>query len=420
MGDVATASMRARTPLAARADFPILATSRDGMPLAYLDSAATAQKPLAVLEAMDDYYRRYNANVHRGVYTLSEQATAAYEDARATVAAFIHASTPEEVIFTRNTTEAINLVAHSWGRRNLGSGDAILVSELEHHSNLVPWQLLAEERGARMLAIPADPAGNLDLSRLDDLLAQSVKLVAITQMSNVLGTIPPIKEIITRAHAAGALVLVDGAQSVPHLPVDVQALGCDFLAFSAHKMVGPTGIGALYGRRELLEPMPPFLGGGSMIKHVTLERSTYADVPQRFEAGTPAIAEAIGFGAAVRYLQDLGMDRVRAREAELTTALIETLALIPDVTILGPTGGERGGAVSFTVRGVHPHDVASLLDEENVAVRAGHHCCQPLMRVLGVGATTRASIAFYNNQEDLKALARGLHRVGKVFGLERS
>jgi len=410
----------ARTPLEARADFPILATSRDGKPLAYLDSAATAQKPRAVLDAMDDYYRRYNANVHRGVYTLSEQATAAYEDARATVAAFVHAHSPEEVIFTRNTTEAINLVAHSWGRRNLGSSDAILVSELEHHSNLVPWQLLAEERGARMLAIPADPSGNLDLSRLDDLLAQSVKLVAVTQMSNVLGTIPPVKEIITRAHAAGALVLVDGAQSVPHLPVDVQALDCDFLAFSAHKMVGPTGIGALYGRRELLEAMPPFLGGGSMIRNVSLECSTYADVPQRFEAGTPAIAEAIGFGAAVRYLQDLGMDRVRAREGELTAALIETLAPIPGVTILGPLTGERGGAVSFTVRGVHPHDVASLLDEENVAVRAGHHCCQPLMRVLGVGATTRASIAFYNTQEDLEALARGLHRVGKVFGLERS
>jgi cysteine desulfurase/selenocysteine lyase len=404
----------------ARADFPILATSRDGKPLAYLDSAATAQKPRAVLDAMDDYYRRYNANVHRGVYTLSEQATAAYEDARATVASFIHAGSSEEVIFTRNTTEAINLVAHSWGRRNLRSGDAILVSELEHHSNLVPWQLLAEERGARILAIPAGPAGNLDLSGLDDLLAQSVRLVAITQMSNVLGTIPPLKTIISHAHAAGALVLVDGAQSVPHLPVDVQELNCDFLAFSAHKMVGPTGIGALYGRRELLEAMPPFLGGGSMIRTVSLERSTYADVPQRFEAGTPAIAEAIGFGAAVRYLENLGMDRIRAREAELTTALIATLAPIPGVDVLGPTTGERGGAVSFTVRGVHPHDVASLLDEENVAVRAGHHCCQPLMRVLGVGATTRASIAFYNTREDIEALARGLQRVGRVFGLERT
>jgi len=420
VGDVATASVRARTPPAVRADFPILATSRNGKPLAYLDSAATAQKPLAVLDAMDDYYRRYNANVHRGVYTLSEQATAAYENARATVAAFIHAPAPEEVIFTRNTTEAINLVAHAWGRRNLGPGDAILVSELEHHSNLVPWHLLAEERGARILHLPADFMGNLDLSRLDELLAQSVKLVAITQMSNVLGTIPPIKEIITRAHAAGAVVLVDGAQSVPHLPVDVQALDCDFLAFSAHKMVGPTGIGALYGRRVLLDAMPPFLGGGSMIRTVSLERSTYADVPQRFEAGTPAIAEAIGFGAAVLYLQDLGMDRVRAREAELTTALIETLAAIPHITVHGPTAGTRGGAVSFTVEGVHPHDVASLLDEENVAVRAGHHCCQPLMRVLGVGATTRASIAFYNTLEDIEALARGLQRVHRVFGVGQS
>ncbi len=407
---------RVRTPEAVRAEFPILGTSRAGKPLAYLDSAATSQKPLAVLNAMDDYYRRYNANVHRGVYTLSEQATAGYEDARAAVAGFIHAASAEEVVFTRNTTEAINLVAHSWGRRHIGPGDAILVSVLEHHSNLVPWQMLAEERGARILHLPIDGSGNLDLSTLDDLLAQSVKLVAITQMSNVLGTITPLPEIIRRAHAAGALVLVDGAQSVPHLAVDVHALGCDFLAFSAHKMVGPTGIGALYGRAELLEAMPPFLGGGSMIRNVTLERSTYADVPQRFEAGTPAIAEAIGFGAAARYLQELGMDWVREREAALTTLLIETLLPIPDVTVLGPTSGERGGAVSFTVRGVHPHDVASLLDEENVAVRAGHHCCQPLMSVLGVGATTRASVAFYNTAEDIEALARGLHRVRRVFG----
>lgn len=420
MGNVAAARVlergRVRTPEAVRAEFPILGTSRAGKPLAYLDSAATSQKPLAVLDAMDDYYRRYNANVHRGVYTLSEQATTGYEDARAAVAAFIHAASAEEVVFTRNTTEAINLVAHSWGRRHIGPSDAILVSVLEHHSNLVPWQMLAEERGARLLHLPIDPTGNLDLSSLDDLLAQSVKLVAITQMSNVLGTITPLPEIIRRAHAAGALVLVDGAQSVPHLAMDVQALGCDFLAFSAHKMVGPTGIGALYGRAELLEAMPPFLGGGSMIRNVTLERSTYADVPQRFEAGTPAIAEAIGFGAAARYLQELGMDWVRERETALTTLLIETLLPIPDVTVLGPTSGERGGAVSFTVRGVHPHDVASLLDEENVAVRAGHHCCQPLMSVLGVGATTRAGIAFYNTAEDIEALARGLHRVRRVFG----
>ncbi|MGH2390209.1 MAG: SufS family cysteine desulfurase [Chloroflexota bacterium] len=394
----------------------MLGTSRAGKPLAYLDSAATSQKPLAVLDAMDDYYRRYNANVHRGVYTLSEQATAGYEQARAAVAALIHASSAEEVVFTRNTTEAINLVAHSWGRRHIGPGDAILVSVLEHHSNLVPWQMLAEERGARILHLPIDGSGNLDLSTLDDLLAQSVKLTAITQMSNVLGTITPLPEIIRRSHAAGALVLVDGAQSVPHVAVDVQAPACDFLAFSAHKMVGPTGIGALYGRADLLEAMPPFLGGGSMIRNVTLERSTYADVPQRFEAGTPAIAEAIGFGAAARYLQELGMEWVREREAALTTLLIETLIPIPDVTVLGPTEGERGGAVSFTVRGVHPHDVASLLDEENVAVRAGHHCCQPLMGVLGVGATTRASVAFYNTPEDIEALARGLQRVRRIFG----
>ena len=414
MSDVAIASVLARTPSAARADFPILATSRDGKPLAYLDSAATAQKPRAVLDAMDDYYRRTNANVHRGVYWLSEQATAAYEDARATVAAFIHASTPEEVIFTRNTTEAINLVAHSWGRRHVGRGDAILVSELEHHSNLVPWHLLAEERGARILAIPVDPAGNLDLSGLDDLLAQSVKLVAVTQMSNVLGTIPPIKEIITRAHAAGALVLVDGAQSVPHLPVDVQALACDFLAFSAHKMVGPTGIGALYGRRELLEAMPPFLGGGSMIRNVTLERSTYADVPQRFEAGTPAIAEAIGLGAAVAYLEAAGLPAVAAHERELLAYAVERLREVPELRLVG-TPRERSGAISFLLGDVHPHDVGTVLDRHGVAVRAGHHCAQPLMHRLGVAATVRASVALYSTREDVDALVRALHAAREVF-----
>jgi cysteine desulfurase/selenocysteine lyase len=286
---------------------------------------------------------------------------------------------------------------------------------MEHHSNLVPWQIMAEERGARLLHLPIDGQGRLDLTDLDALLARNVKLVAITQMSNVLGTINPIAEIARRAHRAGALVLVDGAQSVPHFPVDVQALDCDFLAFSAHKMVGPTGIGALYGRAAVLDAMPPFLAGGSMIRKVTLERSTYADVPQRFEAGTPAIAEAAGFGAAVKYLQGLGMEWVRAREHTLTAYLLEALATIPDLTIHGPSPGERGGAVSFSLRGIHPHDVASLLDEDNIAVRAGHHCCQPLMGVLGVPATTRASVYFYNTTEEVDALVRGLQRVCRVF-----
>jgi cysteine desulfurase/selenocysteine lyase len=412
------ASTRAGTPDVAkvRDDFPILSTTRDEKPLIYLDSAATSQKPRAVLEAMSTYYATYNANVHRGVYAISERATAAYEAGREAVARFINAPEPENIVFTRNTTEAINLVAYSWGRHNIKPGDAILTSALEHHGNLVPWQMLAEERGARLLHLPLDGQGRLDLTNLDALLAQGVKLVAITQMSNVLGTINPVADIARRAHAAGALMLVDGAQSVPHFPVDVQALDCDFLAFSAHKMVGPTGVGALYGRRSVLEAMPPFLGGGSMIKKVTLERSTYADVPQRFEAGTQAIAEVIGFGAAVQYLSELGMDWVQTREHALTAYLLETLAAIPDVSVYGPPAGERGGAVSFNVGGVHPHDVASLLDEENIAVRAGHHCCQPLMGLLGVPATTRASVYFYNTTDEIDALGRGLHRVRRVFG----
>jgi cysteine desulfurase/selenocysteine lyase len=402
-------------PATIRADFPILATSRDGKPLVYLDNAATSQKPLAVLAAMDSYYRLYNSNVHRGVYHISEEATAAYEAARGAVARFVNAAAHEEIVFTRNTTEAINLVAYSWGRRNLGPGDAVLTTVMEHHANLVPWQIVAEERGARLLHLPIDGQGRLDLADLDALLTQNVKLVAITQMSNALGTINPVAEIARRAHRAGALVLVDGAQSVPHFPVDVQDLDCDFLAFSAHKMVGPTGIGALYGRAALLDAMPPFLAGGSMIRRVTLERTTYADVPQRFEAGTPAIAEAVGFGAAVRYMQELGMEWVGAREHALTSYLLEALATVPDLTVHGPLSGERGSAVSFSLRGVHPHDVASLLDEDNIAVRAGHHCCQPLMGVLGVPATTRASVYFYNTTDEIDALVRGLQRVRRVF-----
>ena len=404
-------------PAVVRADFPILATSRDGKPLTYLDNAATSQKPRVVIETMSNYYATFNANVHRGVYEISERATEAYEEARKAVAGFINAPAAESVVFVRNATEAINLVAYAWGRRNIGPGDAILTSAMEHHSNLVPWHLLAEDRGARVLALPVDRQGRLDLADLDALLAQGVKLVAISHMSNVVGTINPVAEIARRAHAHGALVLVDAAQSVPHFPVDVQALDCDFLAFSAHKMLGPTGIGALYGRYEVLDAMPPFMGGGSMIRKVTLEKSTYADIPQRFEAGTPAIAEAIGFGAAVRYLTAVGMRRVREREHVLTEYLLETLAAMPSVTVYGPPAGERGGVASFNVRGVHPHDVASVLDQDNIAVRAGHHCCQPLMRVFDVNATTRASVYFYNTIEEIDTLARGIEHVRKVFSV---
>jgi cysteine desulfurase/selenocysteine lyase len=410
---------RSETPnvWAVRADFPILATSRGGKPLTYLDSGATSQKPRAVIDVMTRYYETYNANVHRGVYAISEQATEAYEAARQAVASFVNAPESDSLVFTRNTTEAINLVAYSWGRRNIQAGDAILTSAMEHHANLIPWQVLADERGARLLHLSIDDQGRLDLSNLDHLLAQGVKLVALSHMSNVLGTVNPVTEITRRAHAAGALVLLDGAQSVPHFPVDVQAIDCDFLAFSAHKMVGPTGIGALHARRAILEAMPPFLTGGSMIKKVTLERSTFADIPQRFEAGTPAIAEAIGFGAAVTYLQALGMEWVRDREHVLAAYLLDRVTQVPGVTVYGPRAGERGGAVSFSLAGVHPHDVASLLDEDNIAVRAGHHCCQPLMGVLGVPATTRASVYFYNTDEEIDRLVMGLHRVRRVFSL---
>jgi cysteine desulfurase/selenocysteine lyase len=400
-----------------RAQFPILQTTKGGLPLVYLDTAATSQKPLAVIEAMNDYYRRYNANVHRGVYALSEEATAAYEGARAMAARFIGAAMPEEIVFTRNTTEAINLVAYSWGRQHLQPGDAILTTVMEHHANLVPWQILAEERQARVLYLPLDTQGRLDLSQLDALLAQRVKLVAVTHVSNVLGTVNPIAAIARHAHDAGALLLADIAQSIPHMPIDVSELGCDFAAFSGHKMLGPTGIGALYGRLSLLEAMPPFLAGGSMIREVTLKRTTYADVPQRFEAGTPPIAEAVGLAAAISSLCDLGMDWVHAQEQPLTRYLLQTLAEIPGVTVYGPPPGERGGLASFSLRGVHPHDVASILDEENIAVRAGHHCCQPLMRVLGVPATTRASVYLYNTHEEIDALARGLRRAGRIFGV---
>ncbi|GAP64493.1 cysteine desulfurase / selenocysteine lyase [Ardenticatena maritima] len=401
---------------AIRQQFPILQRQVHGKPLVYLDSAATSQKPLAVIDAMDRYYREYNANVHRGVHTLSEEATAAYEGARKRIARFINARSPRELIYTRNATEAINLVAATWGRANLTPNDAVLITEMEHHSNIVPWQILRDQIGFELRAVPVTDEGYLDMDAFDRLLDERVKLVAVTHMSNVLGTINPIAEMTAKAHAVGALVLVDGAQSVPHMPVDVQALDIDFLAFSAHKMAGPTGIGALWARRELLEAMPPYMGGGDMIAFVSLERSTWADLPHKFEAGTPAIAEAIGFGAAVDFLSELGMENVRAHEIEITEYALEALSEVPGLRLLGPRkAADKGGVAAFVLDGVHPHDIASILDAEGVAVRAGHHCAQPLMQRYNVPATTRASFYVYTTREEIDRLVEALHVVRKVF-----
>ncbi len=401
---------------AIRQQFPVLQRRVHGKPLVYLDSAATSQKPLAVIEAMDRYYREYNANVHRGVHTLSEEATAAYEGARKRIARFINARSPRELIYTRNATEAINLVAATWGRTNLTPNDAVLITEMEHHSNIVPWQLLRDQIGFELRVVPVTDDGYLDMEAFDRLLDERVKLVAVTHMSNVLGTINPIAELARKAHAVGALVLVDGAQSVPHMPVDVQALDIDFLAFSAHKMAGPTGIGALWARRDLLEAMPPYMGGGDMIALVTLERSTWADLPYKFEAGTPAIAEAVGFGAAVDFLSALGMENIRAHEIEITEYALEALSEVPGLRLLGPRkAADKGGVAAFVLDGVHPHDIASILDAEGVAVRAGHHCAQPLMQRYNVPATTRASFYVYTTREEIDRLVEALHVVRKVF-----
>lgn len=402
--------------LSIRRDFPILHQEINGKPLAFLDSAASSQKPRQVIDCLEDYYRRYNANVHRGVYKLSEQATFAYERARGKVARFINARSPKEVIFTRNATESINLVARSWGDANLREGDRILLSVMEHHANLIPWQMLAQRTSAQLDFVRVDGEGRLVMEDVDRLLTEKTRLVAITHQSNVLGTINPIQELALRAHSFGALMLVDAAQSVPHMPVDVQTLDVDFLAFSGHKMCAPTGIGVLWGRRSLLEAMPPFLGGGSMIKTVDLHTATYADVPARFEAGTPAIAEAIALGEAVDYLQRLGLATIYQHEHELTAYALERLSAIEGLTIYGPKTTEmRGGSISFTLDMVHPHDIAALLDSDGVAVRAGHHCCQPLHTLLDVPATTRASFYLYNTREEIDRLAIGLERTQKLF-----
>jgi cysteine desulfurase / selenocysteine lyase len=399
-----------------RKDFPILRREiRPGIPLVYLDSTATTQKPTDVLQAMDEFYRHNYANINRGVHTLAEEATALYEQSRQRVANFIHASSSSEIIFTRNTTESINLVAYSWARSNLKAGEMVILTEMEHHSNLVPWLQLAAERGVILEFIPVTGDGLLDLDTFKLLLKRGPKLVAFSGMSNVLGTINPSAEIIRLAHESGALTLVDGAQSVPHLPVDVQALDVDFLAFSAHKMLGPTGIGALYAKAKLLETMPPFLGGGDMIKTVHLRTFVPNDIPHKFEAGTPAIAEAVGFGAAVSYLSGVGMEAVAAHEQDMVAYALERLEEIPGVQVLGPAADKKGGVASFTLEGVHPHDVAQILDTYGIAVRAGHHCAQPLHEKFGITATTRASFYIYTVKEELDKLVTGIYQVKKIF-----
>ena len=399
-------------------DFPILDRELDGHRLVFLDSAASSQKPQAVLDAMDHYYATTHANVHRGVYTIAEEATAAYEAVRRQVARFIGAPSPRGVVFTKNATEAINLVAHSYGRNCLGPGQAVLLTEMEHHANLVPWMMLREEKGVELRFLAVDDEGRLVLDALDRQL-EGVGLVALTAMSNVLGTLNPVAEITAAAHAAGAVVLVDAAQSVPHAVTDVGALGCDFLAFSAHKMCGPTGIGVLWGREELLEAMPAFLGGGEMIRDVRLDRWIPNEIPWKFEAGTPPIAEAVGLGAAIEYLGELGMDAVREHELALTGHAMSTLAERhgDGFRVFGPSDPhDRGGVLSFTYRDIHPHDLSQVLDSTGVCIRAGHHCAKPLMRRFGVGATARASFYVYNDEADVQALSDGLLAAAEVFG----
>jgi len=410
-----------------RKDFPILErTVRDGQPLIYLDSANTSQKPRQVLDALADFYERHNANIHRATHQLGEEATAAYEGARATVAGFIGAAEPAEVVFTKNISEGINLVAYSMsnasamgsgGRFALGPGDEIVITEMEHHSNIVPWQLLCQRTGATLRWFGVTPEGRLDTSNIDGLITERTKLVAFAHQSNVLGTINPVRAIADRAHAAGALVLVDAAQSVPHMPVDVAALGVDFLGFTSHKMCGPTGIGVLWGRRELLEEMPPFLGGGEMIEDVRMERSTFAPPPHKFEAGTMPIAEAPTLAAAIGYLGEIGLPAIREYEHGLIAHALEALREIDGLRILGPAEPvDRGAAISFTVDGVHPHDMSQVLDERGIAVRAGHHCAWPLHRAMGVQASTRASFYLYNMHEEADALAEGIREAQRFFG----
>ena len=400
-----------------RADFPIFEQSIHGKPLAYLDSAASSQKPRQVLDAVRDFYETSYANVHRGVYTLSERATAGYEGAREKARAFVNAPSAREVIFTRSATEAINLVAYAWGLNNLGPGDVVVVTELEHHSNFVPWQYIAKRTGAEFRMLRIDDNGELQLDSLDSLAGDGqVKVVAINLVSNSLGTINPADRLAAWAHEHGAIIVVDAAQGAPHHRVDVQALDCDFLAFSSHKLCGPSGVGALWGRAELLEAMEPFNLGGHMIRQVRLEETTWGELPYKFEAGTQPIAEAVGFGAALDYVSEVGLEAIEEYESELAAYALDRLAEIPGLTTYGPPADRRAGIVSFNVEGIHPHDVAQVLDSEGVAIRAGHHCCQPLMTRLGVAATNRASFYLYTVPEEIDRLVDGINKARRILG----
>jgi cysteine desulfurase/selenocysteine lyase len=398
-----------------RHHFPVLRQWVNGKPLVYFDNAATSQKPQVVIDAMMRYYEEENSNIHRGVHYLSTRATAAYEKARDRVAGFLHASSPTEIIFVRGTTEAINLVAHSFSRKGLAAGDEVLITTMEHHSNIVPWQLVCEEKGALLRVAPINGRGELILEEYERLLGPRTKIVAFGHVSNALGTINPAKRMIELAHERGIPVLVDGAQAVPHMPVNVVELDADFYAFSAHKMFGPTGVGALYGKKQILETLPPYQGGGDMIRSVTFAKTTYADLPARFEAGTPNIGGAIGLGAAIDYLEKLDMSVLEAHEKLLLDYATEKVSVIPGVRIIG-TAREKAGVLSFVMEGLHPHDIGTILDTEGIAIRTGHHCAQPVMAFFGVPATARASFAFYNTKEEVDALVRGLHHVREVLG----
>ena len=397
-----------------RDDFPILKQRVNGNPLVYLDNGATSQKPQSVIDAIVDYYTTTNSNVHRGGHTMSQQATDGYEGARSKIRQFINAGKDEEIIFTRNTTEGLNLVAHSYGRQNIRSGDDIIVSNMEHHSNIVPWQMLCEENGANLKVVPIDDSGELVMDEYQKMLSSRTKLVSITHVSNALGTILPAKQIVDMAHAHGAPVLLDGAQAVPHMPVDMKELDCDFYVFSGHKLFGPTGIGILYGKEDYLNSMPPFLGGGEMIKSVTFEKTIYNDLPYKFEGGTPDIAGAIGLGAAIDYVNGLGFSRITAHEEELLQYGTEALESIAGVHIVG-TAAHKAGILSFVMDAAHPHDIGTILDEQGIAIRTGHHCAQPVMQRFQIPATARASLAFYNTKEDIDALVKGIDRVIEVF-----
>jgi cysteine desulfurase/selenocysteine lyase len=401
-----------------RSDFPLLEREMNGHPLVYLDSAATTQKPYSVIEAMDDYYRRLNANVHRGAYGLAEEATDAYEAARSSVASFIGAADPSQVVFTRGTTTGLNFIAYGWGLNHLGKGDRVLLTMMEHHANVVPWQLLSRYTGCELVYLPIGPGYEVDLSGIDTVVDERVKIVTVSGLSNVTGAFGPVTELVDAARSVGAIVIVDGAQLVPHVAVDVASLGVDFLAFSAHKMLGPTGIGALWGAPDRLEEMEPTEGGGEMIADVDLYESRWAPVPQKFEAGTPPIAEAIGFGAAVDYLNKVGMGEVREHEKSITRYALDRLATVPDLTVYGPPDVERrGGTVSFQLADIHAHDIATILDQSGIAVRAGHHCARPLMRHLNVPATARASFYVYNDEADVDRLIEALMQARTLFGL---